>query len=215
MEGQVADIRARLAALDGDREEVMADRHAARGEHDHAAEQVAFLRTLLSVRDRLVDFDRGTVEEIGDPHLRIPRRVPLAHAAALLGVAEHAVDSEAGVAVQPGRPFQYETTDGWVWDAEQDTVARPELVAALVRRLPRDRVRKLLRELGAVVTVARPRPRADYARLGPTPVADRVALEALGVRVHVDASNEWTFAALAAGSLGIAALVRWLEHRGR
>ncbi len=63
---------------------------------------------------------------------------------------------------------------------DADIVTTAGVVFTLLQRLPRERVRKLLRTLNAVVKVTRPRPRAEVAERGQTLPAERVSLEVLG-----------------------------------
>ncbi len=205
MDGVAAEMRARVTALNVQREQVEADRAATLPAQARATERADFLRRLFTTRDWFFDFATGETGESGEPHLEIGwpgsrlgkdgeilhfSNLPLDQAAALLGVDEDQLDT-LGLRIERGRSFSYRTDDGGEkWDETPDVVDTADVIECLLKRQPRDQFRKLLDDLEVVVLVTRPRSRAEWCRLGPTPVAERVSLQVLGtVVVRADAYN--------------------------
>jgi hypothetical protein len=171
MDEEIGRLRARLASLDEEQD----DLHALLRETPaiYTEDRAAFLRTLFTVRDLIFDDAGMRFADDGGGSVLIGTRMTLAHAAAFLGVTDDDLAS-FDLAVLAGRPFPYETTDGVQWDVEADTVLTEDVLLALLRRLPRDRLRRILRLLGVTVEVTRPRTRAEWAQYGATPIEDRV-----------------------------------------
>jgi hypothetical protein len=92
--------------------------------------------------------------------------------AELLGVVE--ANAAALMAVTPGEVFFNEDIGGW--DETFVTTDRVDIVYWLLKRQSRNRIHKLLRDVGAVVEISRPRPKAERELHGPTPVEERVTL---------------------------------------
>ena len=204
MESAVADTRARLDALDQDYDATAAEREALVPVQSHAHARAEFLRTLFTTRGDLIDWDTG--EEVGEPHLAIGwpgwekgphgERLPTSHmttqqAAALLGVTVEDLEGRVGLPIARGQDFTDYRDDGSaVTDRWLDEVNTADVVYHLLEHQSREQFRRILRDLEVVVKVERPRSRADWARLGPTPVATRVSLQVLGVVVvRSDATN--------------------------
>ncbi len=202
MTDQLTAIRARLARLDADRLAATADHDAERV--PRTEERAAFLRRLFTVRDPSINLTTGELGETGEPHLEVgwsgvrlgaqgehihTSHLPLAQAAALLGVSEHEIEQH--VPISRGALFTYTTDDGTEeHDEVADTVATAEVVHVLLQRLPHDRLRTLLDDLDVVVKVQRPWTRAQRAGRGFTPVWARVSLSVLGaVEVRMDATK--------------------------
>jgi hypothetical protein len=199
----VAGIQARLAQLNNDREEAENDHQHAIPLRDHAQSRAEFLRTMFAVRNRIVDFSTGETGDDGESHIRIgmpgiqmgddgePVRystLKLSHAAALLGVTEE----ELELPLTRGERFTFKKDDGSIGvDEAYDTVETADVVYCLLANMPRDRTRKLLHDLDAVVKVTRGRTRAEInAGVKKPPLADRVYLELLGtVQVRIDVKN--------------------------
>jgi Recombinase zinc beta ribbon domain len=163
MEAQVSDIRAKLRQLDRDAEETTAQQARTIPHHDTLLRRHQLLTQLTEIWQ-----GAEVVPDLIDPGL----------AAKLFGVPLEELDR-----VLDWHSFIDEA--GGLLD-----ISRVEVVEQLLRNLPRERLRNLLREFGAVVRVSRPRTRAQWANEGPTPLEDRVSLELLGqVSVRIDASN--------------------------
>ena len=80
-------------------------------------------------------------------------------------------------------PGERVTGPGWNFHDDPDVMKKTivevrtlDVVDWLVERAPRERVRKMLRDLDAYVTVSPPRPRTEWREYGPTPPEKRVAL---------------------------------------
>ncbi len=95
--------------------------------------------------------------------------------------------------IRRGERFTYTSVDGEeIEDETYDTVDTTDVVYQVLRRLPKERIRKLMRDLGAVVLVSRPRSQAERAKFGPTPYPERVSLQVLGsvvIRLDSKAGN--------------------------
>jgi hypothetical protein len=137
METAVADTRARLEALDAEREETTAQRDAVLPAREHATDRAALLQRVAAARHGMLD---------------------MLSALELL---------EPGVAYTP---------DAAAFLQALGHTPTADVVLAMLQRAPRDRIRKLMRDLGAVVLVTRPHSRAEWATWGATPPALRVAL---------------------------------------
>jgi DNA invertase Pin-like site-specific DNA recombinase len=179
MERQVSDIRARLAELDRDRAEAEGDRAKAAPQQAQAAAREAFLRQVFTLRGSIINFALGAEESDGDPLLHVGPSMRLDQAALLLGMSEDDVRA-AGI------PVEQDTVDGVI----EPQVATERVVRLLLERLGRDRLRKLLGDLGAVVMVKKGRTRAEYLEQGAVPLSKRVRLQLLGtVVVRADEKN--------------------------
>jgi len=131
-------------------------------ERERALDRQTFLRTLFTVRDSWINFATG---ETGEGHLEINKWLDLSKAAALLGVSE----DQLGLPVRR-EPASFYRDDGTEVEWLDEQVATVNVVLSLLRRSGRDRVRRVLRDLGAVVEISRPRPPAERATHGVTPV---------------------------------------------
>jgi hypothetical protein len=202
MEREIANIRARLAQLDHDLQEAKAERtHDAEPRHAHAVARVEWPREMFTARDVIVNFAPGTPNEYGDPGLRIGlpgirtgrngqgeegepehyQQVQLAQAAALLGVGGDEL-SALDIPIQRGEPFRYRTGNDdehptWETDVAADTVELSDVVYLLLVRMGRERLRKVLRDLDAVVVVERGVSRAEFLAHGRKPLEQRVSLQ--------------------------------------
>jgi hypothetical protein len=174
MEGAVGQMNARLHDLDAQREQAEAARSGALPAQARATERATFLRqmfttrdvALITARDITPDLaryvvDTGKPEEIGEPYLQIGwsgvrtgrhgedihySRLPLAQAAALLGIAEADIDLpiERG-----GGEFIVELDDGTeVFEDPVDTVDTADVIECLLKRMSREQFRKLLARPG-------------------------------------------------------------------
>jgi hypothetical protein len=214
MEQQIASIRTRLAQLDDDLEDAKAERSRdAEPRHAHSTARVAWLRQMFTARDLIVNFAPGAPDEYGDPRLRMglpsaqigsdgaleqSRHLQLAEAAALLGVAEDEL-SALDIPIARGEPFQYRYRTGtdeehptWATEIAADTVELADVVYLLLVRMGRERVRKLLRDMDAVVVVSRGQRREDYLAHGAKPLEQRVRLQmfkTFSIEVRTDGSK--------------------------
>jgi Recombinase zinc beta ribbon domain/Recombinase len=190
MDEQIAGIRAKLDALDQEREEAEAHGAEVTPQRERAAERQVFLQSLFLAREvtdasGLLDLEMGAT---GGPYFPLGRLMAVQKAAVLLGIPE----SEIDLPRQWIQPWYAETLpDGTdVWEDVPDLVLTADVVRKLLLSLSRDQLRRLLANLDAVVLVSRPRSRAEWAVRGKTPVAERVALRVLGtVEVRMDAAN--------------------------
>jgi DNA invertase Pin-like site-specific DNA recombinase len=151
----IARYRERLARIDAEQAEIEAAMALLTPAQARASERAAFLRNLELGRQRFT-------EHADIPGLHYPyREMSVAQAASLIGMPEDHVQAQFGA--QP---------------AEDGTNIIPSInvVYWLLRRTPRDQVRKVLRDVGAIVEISRPRPPAERAEYGLTPIAERVAL---------------------------------------
>jgi len=207
MESAVADTRTRLDALDQDYDATAAEREALVPVQSHAHARAEFLRTLFTTRDVVWNFTAPfTNEEVGEPYLEIgwpgwekgphgelltTSHMTTQQAAALLGVTVEDLEGRVDLPIARGQDFTDYRDDGTtVTDRWLDEVNTADVVFLLLERQSREQFRRTLRDLDVVVKVERPRSRADWARLGPTPVAMRVSLQVLGaVVVRNDATN--------------------------
>jgi hypothetical protein len=163
METAVADTRARLEALDAEREDTEAERAALLPVRDHAHERAALLQRVAAAKGGMLDM------------LTACALLDIPNARAAVATLSGYTPEEAAFVQQLAAPGEYPTAD---------------VVLSLLKRVPRASVRKLLRDLGAIVLVRRPRTREEWARLGPTPVEERVALLVLdSVQVRADVAN--------------------------
>jgi DNA invertase Pin-like site-specific DNA recombinase len=205
MEGAIADTRARLDALDQDYDATAAERDALVPAQSHANARADFLRSLFTTRDVVLNFTLPyTNEEVGEPYLAIGsqgvragpngERLPHGHlslpqAAAPLGVTEADLE-DLDLPIEPGHQIRVQDGGTYVEDWMPAQILTSDVVCYLLERQSRERFRQILRDLEVVVKVERPRSRADWARLGPTPVAARVSLQVLGaVVVRSDVTN--------------------------
>jgi hypothetical protein len=202
MDKQIQDIRDRLAQLDKEHEQAKEASTQAIPRRDHANERAEFLRHIFSRQDFRLHFttwNDGTegleltatevLDDTGKPILEFQEDMVLADAARLLNLSEE----EAG-ALLPVRPLsQYgdERADGTyeaLWT--EYFIPTVDVIELVLRRAPRERVRKLLHDLDAVVMVKRGGNWAEYVEHGPTPLEGRVYLQLLGtVRVGTDVNN--------------------------
>jgi DNA invertase Pin-like site-specific DNA recombinase/uncharacterized Zn finger protein (UPF0148 family) len=207
MDDQVQGIRAKLTALDREREEAQAEYTQAGPRRDHTQERADFLRNLFTTRDEYINFTPPyPTEEEGEPHLQVgwegwqrgphgermrTSHVPLRHAAALLGVTEDDLaDLDLPIA-SPGYSFTVEHEDGTsVEDHVQAEVNTADVVYLLLERQPREQIRALLHRLDAVILVGLARSRADWVTHGKTPVYERVALRVMGRVIRME-PIEW------------------------
>jgi Recombinase zinc beta ribbon domain len=171
MDAEVSRLRARLAALDTERQDLLTLREDAYAQH--ATARATILRSLFTTRDLLFTLD-GRLEEIaGTEQLSIGPRMPIWQAAAFL----RADEDNLGVPVREGEPYYYQIDGGsFVADREADTVLTADVVFARLKQLPRDRVRALLRRHSVQVRVKPSRPRSEFVKYGPTPAEERVEL---------------------------------------
>ncbi len=182
MENHLADIRLRLSALARDRHEAEAEMAQASPHQSYTAERAAFLRQLFQRRNWLLDFSaEATITEVplkpGEPAVEIGVSMPLAHAASLLGNSEEALRA-TGIAVEGYWLAESADTDSAARSWEK-VVQTEQVLYLLLRRAPREQIRKLLADLQVVVLVRRGRSCADYLARGPIPLAERVSLEVL------------------------------------
>ncbi len=212
MEQQIAGIRARLAQLDAEMEDAQAERtRDTAPRHAHATERVAWLRAMFTARETLVNFARSAPDESGDPALRMglpsiqlgsdgalesAQHLSLAQAAALLGVGEDDL-AALDLPITRGEPFRYRTGENeeqptWASEVAADTVAQADVVYLLLLRMGRERLRKLLRDMDAVVVVNRGRSREEYLLHGAIPLERRVSLQMFNtfkIEVRTDGSK--------------------------
>ena len=100
-------------------------------------------------------------------------------------------DAEALLPVRPLSQDGDELADGTYEVLLTEYFVRTvDVIELLLRRAPRERVRKLLHDLDAVMIVKRGRNWAEYAEHGPIPLEDRVYLQLLGtVQVGTDVTT--------------------------
>jgi hypothetical protein len=178
MEEQVAAIRARLTTLDEEQADLTALQAQAASRRGSASERAAFLRQMYTARNQTFDFATGALSETGAPTVRIGATCSTAQAAALLGCTEAEVAARVPT-----------TTDRLNDGTVEEVLLTRDVVEQLLRALPRDELRALLRRLQAVVLVSRPRPRAERGGKW-TPPEDRVALQLLrSVEVRTDGTQ--------------------------
>ncbi len=203
MEEVVAGIQARLAQLDQEREQAENDRERATPQRDYAQARAEFLRSMFTVQRYHVNFLGGESKPIGSPQLSIGlpgvrrgadgtaenyRNLTLPQAAELLGVPVDSIEA-LGIPIRRGRPYWDDETERE--EVDIDLVEVEDVVYCLLARMPRERLRKLLHDLDAVVKVERGRTRAEIdAGVKKPALAERVYLELLGtVRVRTDVKN--------------------------
>lgn len=183
-----------------ERRAILQERSNAVPQRVRARERQTFLREVLAQRTIIINTLMGMPGGPGDgavvrqpdgqPALPrcLARTLEPAKAAALLGMPADAV-------LLPEVRMQTDVLD---YDSDHPgsdvvTVTEPytaDVIYLLLQRAPREHVRKLLRDLGAVVLVQRPRPRFEWAIHGPTRVEDHVSLRLLdAVEVRRDAAN--------------------------
>jgi DNA invertase Pin-like site-specific DNA recombinase len=185
----IARYRERIARLDQEQDDIEAEMARLGPVRVHADERAAFLRRLFTVRTHYFNFATSKRGEHGDPHLHIGSQLPLHQAAALLGVAE----SELDLPITRGDWFDYTTDDGTtVHEQIADSIDTADVLYSLLQRTPHSRLRRLLKDLGAVVEIARPRSKADRQRLGRRPVEDRVTLVVGDLRLRSASATNGT-----------------------
>jgi len=172
MEAEVARLRSRLTALDGEEQDLL----TLRSDATRATQVVraAILRSLFTTRDLLFTPDGGLEEIAGTARTTIGPRMTNTQAAAFLAVPE---GSDLGLPVQAGEPFSYQTDTGeWVRDVMAHTVLTADVVYARLTARSRDRLRTVLRSHGVKVLVKPPRPRTEWATQGMTSTAERAVI---------------------------------------
>jgi len=200
----VQGIEMRLAELDSDREEAEDNYEHAIPLRDHAQARADFLRQVFMVQRHVIKIrPEGVTISPRDPELRIGyhdlrrtadgeleryTRITVLEAATLLGVSVDELEAME-LPIERGQEVDVEI-DYEVWGTEMmpDTVASEDVIELLLAKMPRDRVRKMLHDLDAVVKVTRGRTRAEIqAGVAKVPLAKRVYLELLGtVQVRTD-----------------------------
>jgi DNA invertase Pin-like site-specific DNA recombinase len=170
MQAQMAEVRSRLAQLDHDLTQAHADHANAQPRHALAAERAALLRALFTQRESIISFALGE-EQIaeGEPWLHIGRVMRLDQAAALLRMSEADVRAT-------GVPVEEDKVDGVI----EPQILTTFVVRLLLRRMPREALRALLRNLKVVALVRRGRSREEYRALGAMPLSERVQVEVMG-----------------------------------
>jgi len=198
----IARYRERIARLDEEQRGIEAEMERLGPVRARAGERAAFLRELFTVRDAVLKFhgpgQLPTVNAGSESHLSIGSfvqlpgkdgepirysRLTLAQAAALLGVPESEIDLPVGGVDWFADEVDDEVRDfldrwdslGWL-NRLENTVDATDVIYSLLQRTPHKRLRRLLKDLGAVVEIARPRSKAERQRLGRRPVEDRVTL---------------------------------------
>ncbi|HEY7092577.1 MAG TPA: recombinase family protein [Ktedonobacterales bacterium] len=171
MATEVTRLRARLTALETERQDLLTLRDDAYTRHVTARETI--LRSLFSTRDLIFHTD-GSASEVGDAHTSIGPRMSTHQAAAFLGVPE---GSDLGVPVKVGEPFTYELDDGsWQADVEADTVLTADVLFARLQSLSHKRLHRLFRVHNLSVRIKLPRPRVAGVPYTRTPMRDRVEI---------------------------------------
>ncbi len=178
MDAQIADIRRKLVQLDQEREQAQLESTQASPRHDVAHERAEFLRGLFMQRDFILNWATNEVEFAGGPALDIGPTIAFSHAAHLLNMTEDELRATRIPVIGPHEGIP---------DLDVET---EHVLYLLLRRSPRERVRKLLRDLNAVILVRRGRTRADFLTQGAIPLTERVQLQLLGaVHVRTDVAN--------------------------
>jgi DNA invertase Pin-like site-specific DNA recombinase len=176
---EIALYEAKQAKVTEDRTAAERDLAAATPRRDRAKRREWLLRVLRN-RGIIVDFETGRVTESDEPR-PLPQTLGLDVVTELLG---HASPREQynEYRRQRGEPPlpNNEEADWYVENLLRDTGQwrKPSaaVVARLLRESPVPAVRRALRDLDVVVWVSRPRPAADRAARGRTPVAERVTV---------------------------------------
>jgi hypothetical protein len=178
MERQTAELRQRLARLDAERAEASESQGDAVPRRDRAVARAAFLRAIFTQRAAVFNFALGGGWEDGPPRLVIGEHMPLADAAALLGLSEETVQAT-------GIPVEHDQVNG-VWEAQ---VATEHVLRIQLTRMSREQFRAILRDFAVTVRVKRGRSRAEFLAHKTLPIAARVTVEMLGVQAGGDGTN--------------------------
>lgn len=192
----VSGIEMRLLQLDQDRATAESDYDRAMPARDHTQARADFLQAMFTRRndifdlsgDTLVVFPGEEVLRVGE--LRVRTRedgtserysvITTSQAAALLGVTVEELEP-MGFRVERGETLTLDNEFGVLETGVQlDVVETVDVVELLLCKMPRDKFRRLLHDLDAVVKITRGRSRADIAAgVKKIPLADRVYLELL------------------------------------
>jgi DNA invertase Pin-like site-specific DNA recombinase len=164
--------RERIARIEIEHSNIETEMARLTPERERALDRQTFLRTLFTVRDSWINFATDETGETGQSHIEIHKWLDLSKGAALLGVPESQID----LPIRRTYGSMQEFRDGPTVLVEEEHVATVNVVLKLLRRSPRDKIRRVLRDLGAVVEISRPRPPAERATHGSTPVEERVTL---------------------------------------
>jgi hypothetical protein len=164
---------------DGDQDaevEAEADHGAAGPRREQAQEREAFLRAFFTVRGSIINFALGGEDDDdpwlhSGPSMRLDQAPPLKMSEA---------DARATL------PVQEDVVDGVI----EPQVKTERVVRLLLERLGRDRLRKLMTDLGVAVMVKQGRARAEWLEQGLIPLSQRVSLQVLGaVQARTDEAN--------------------------
>ena len=203
----VSGIELRLLQLDQDRAQAESDYDRAMPARDHTQAHADFLQQMFTRRNDIFDLSGDTlvilpgeeVLRVGELRVRIREDgtserysvITTTQAAALLGVTVEELEPmgfriERGETLTLGNEFGVPETS-----VQPDVVETADVVELLLCKTPRDKFRRLLHDLDAVVKVTRGRSRADIAAgVKKIPLADRVYLELLGtVQVRTDVTK--------------------------
>jgi hypothetical protein len=193
----VSGIEMRLLQLDQYRAQAESDYDRALPARDHTQARADFLQAMFTRRNGMFDLSGDTLVILsGEEVLRVGELrirtwedgtserysvITIAQAAALLDVTVDELEP-MGFRIERGEILTLDNEFGVPETSVQpDVVETADVVELLLCKMPREKFRRLLHDLDAVVKVARGRTRADMAAgVKKPPLANRVYLELLG-----------------------------------
>jgi hypothetical protein len=222
MSGEIQGVRDKLARLDQDRLDAEQARDNAVPRKVRALQRQELLGAISTHRRWLINFgdedwqlEDGRIlkpyEELEEGPLVVRKHLWASAAAELLGVPE----DELPMRVEenyyyeqepdPNNPDELITT----YETIEKTVSRADVIYYLLRAAPRERIRTLMRDLGVVVVVKRPRSRGEWRQHGTTPVSERVFLIAQeALQVGFDEANVCVITSLPSSSIVASSVVK-------
>ena len=195
-EHQVDEARAKLAALDAEKEE-------AKHYHTHAVPR----QERATLRQQLLDQLKAGGMFLGytlDGAYHPVTAMPLHMAVEVIGL-RRLFDRMNEERVANGLEAEWESElydwgyrilcgepeDEWAEFTGNEWISHLDLATHLLKHMPRADVRALLAKLDAVVLVSRPRPRHEWVKYGKMPIEDRVTLRLLGeIRIRLQPSGD-------------------------
>ncbi len=220
----IQSVRDNLAHLDQDRLDAEQARDNAAPRKVRALQRHELLKAVSAHRTMLVNLgdenwtlESGKVLKPGEMahegNMVVGRSLWASTAAELLGVSEDELPMPVEVDYLPqytGEPDPDDPELPLITGYEiNKTVSRADVIYYLLRAAPRERIRTLLRDLGVVVVVKRPRSRGEWRERGSTPVRERVFLIAQeALQVGFDAANVCRITSLPSSSIVASSAVK-------